>query len=101
MPLNYVTFTEFIKVSLPMADCSQMVLMHPIIQSSLAWKLTGSLQVEESTVVAFHTHVFPKEEQSTGKVSYAWLDERQRQVGGSVEYRSRTQALSPLSQSIV
>ena len=61
--------------------------MVPIIPSSLtclvlAWN--GSLQVEESTVVAFHTHVFPKEEQSTGKVSYAWLDDRQRQVGGSI-----------------
>ena len=56
---------------------------HPIFPGlALAWN--GSLQVEESTVVAFHTHVFPKEEQATGKVSYAWLDDRQRQVSGSI-----------------
>ena len=48
--------------------------------------LNGFLQVEESTVVAFHTHVFPKEEQPTGKVSYAWLDERQQQVIGRSTY---------------
>jgi len=42
--------------------------------------VSGPIQVEESTVVALHTHVFPKGDQLTGKVSYAWLDERQWQV---------------------
>ena len=89
MPLNYVTFTEFLKVSLPIVSNDQEVVLnhvnefyvpyHPMFPG-LALALNGFLQVEESTVVAFHTHVFPKEEQPTGKVSYAWLDERQWQV---------------------